>query len=496
MKKQPPAILKYPRRLAQRFEYGENSENKLLLLRRRVKRMFDTPLHRWATPVLICGNFACVTLLWALPRAMPNRNINLASNFFLNLALVSFLLLPLSAKSASLDQTNAPQGTESVEAHLGKAYEAMRSERYADAAREFRAALELDPTLVMRARFPLAVSLFEQRNYPEARAEFEKVRGDAGDQPGIYYYLGRIDQEQQNYKGATENLSKAAAKPPYPDTAFYLGTAYLKAGDEVNAERWLKEATRLDSNDSRAFYQLATLYRKQGRTEEANQAFARTKEEKASSDKLTQLKVQCDQELNHGLTEQARSVCEKLNDPDNADKLLALGVLYGQHGFLQDALAPLKRAAEISPRSLQVQYNLAYTYFQLGRYSDARAPLERAVQRWPDLFPLRSLYGNVLWKLGDTSGAYKELSYANKLNPQEKSTQELLYQATVILADQAEAKPAANDAIRYWKEAANLRPAQPEPHYHLSQLYAKTGRAQLAKQEQQEADRLTNLQAP
>ena len=146
---------------------------------------------------------------------------------------------------------------------------------------EFRAALEQDPTLVMRARFPLAVALYEQRDYPAARTEFEKVRNDAGDQPGIYYYLGRIDQEQQNYKGAIALLTKAAAKPPFPDTAFYLGIAYLKNGDEADAEKWLKQATQVDSKDSRAFYQLATLYRKQGRTEEANAAFARTKGRKS-----------------------------------------------------------------------------------------------------------------------------------------------------------------------------------------------------------------------
>jgi len=427
---------------------------------------------------------------------MPIRNITSDLRFFLSFVAVLTLLSPSSARSAPPAQGNNSETTQTVEGHLGKGYEAMRSERYEEAAHEFRAALEADPTLVMRARFPLAVALFEQRNYPDARAEFEKVRKDAGDQPGVYYYLGRINQEEQNYKGAIENLAQAAVKPPYPDTAFYLGMAYLKAGDEANAEKWLKEATRLNSSDSRAFYQLAILYRKQGRTEEANAAFARTKEEKASSDKLTQLKVECDQELSHGLTEKAREVCEKLDDPQNADKLAALGVLYGQHGFLGEALGPLKQAAAISPRSPQMQYNLAYTYYQLGRFSDARGPLEQATRHWPDLFPLRSLYGNVLWKLGDTQGTYDELSSANKLNPQDNSTQDLLYQATVILADTSEKRAATNDAIRYWKEAAKLRPAQPEAHHRLSLLYAKSGRPQLAKQEQQEADRLTNAKEP
>jgi tetratricopeptide (TPR) repeat protein len=411
---------------------------------------------------------------------------------------IVFLVLfsPTGLPGAFRNQQAAQESPENVESHLGKGYEAMRSERYEEAAAEFRAALALDSSLVMRARFPLAVALFEQRKYPDARAEFERVQKEAGDQPGIFYYLGRIEQEEQNYKGAIENLSQAVEKPPYPDTTFYLGMAYLKSGDESNAEKWLKEATRINASDSRAFYQLGVLYRKQGRTQEATQAFARTKEEKVSSDKLTQLKVECDQELKNGLTEKARSVCEQLNDPDNADKLTALGILYGQHGFLQDALAPLQRAAEISPKAPQMQYNLAYTYFQLGRYSDARVPLEQSTQHWPDVFPLRSLYGNVLWKLGDTAGAYAELSYAHKLKPEEKSTQDLLYQATVILADQAETKSATSDAIRYWSEAAKLHPKQPEPHAHLSVLYGKSGRAQLAKQEQAEADRLTASKAP
>ena len=404
-------------------------------------------------------------------------------------------VLPV-AQSTLLARGTPQEAAPDADTHLGKAYEAMRNERYGDAASEFRAALAIDATLAMRARFPLAIALFEEKDYPASRAELLQVRKEAGEQAGVSYYLGRIDLEEQHYEGAVENLSKAAAKPPFPDTAFYLGLACLKAGDERNAEKWFKEAARANPGDSRAVYQLATLYRKQGRTEEANQAYARTKAEKASSDKLTQLKVQCGEELAGGLTERARELCEQLNDPDDAARLTALGTLYGQHGFPEEALPPLRRAAELSPGSPQMQYNLAYTYFQLGQFSQARAPLEQATHRWPDLFPLNALYGNVLWKLGDTSGAYQALRAAHKLNPDDKPTEELLYKSTVILADQAEIRTATADAIRYWKEAAKLRPAQPEPHSRLAALYTKTGRAQLARQEQQEADRLTAAPNP
>jgi tetratricopeptide (TPR) repeat protein len=409
---------------------------------------------------------------------------------------VPFGPLPAIAQVVGNEGNQLQVAGQSAELHLGRGYQAMRSERYGDAVQEFRAALAIDSTLVMRARFPLAIALFEQRNYPDSRAEFEKVRQEAGEQPGLFYYLGRIDQEEHNYKNAIENLSKAAATPPFPDTFFYLGLAYLKDADEPNAEKWLKEAIRVNPDDSRALYQLATLYRKQGRTDEANETFARTREKKASSDRLTQLKLECGQELEHGLTEKARSLCEHLDDTNDAEKLTALGILYGEHGLLEEAVVPLRRAAELSPRSPLMQYNLAYTYFQLGRFSEARLPLEEATRRWPDLFPLRALYGNVLWKLGDTPGAHEALAYAHGLNPDDKATEALLYQSILILADQSERKSASVDAIRYWKEAAKLRPSQPEPHRRLSLLYAKTGRPQMAHQEQKEADRLSDPKVP
>src|SRR5690242_12497711 len=59
-------------------------------------------------------------------------------------------------KSAS--QSNAE---DTPRAHLGAGYENLKNNRYDAAAREFRAALALDPKLLLQARFSLAVSLFE-----------------------------------------------------------------------------------------------------------------------------------------------------------------------------------------------------------------------------------------------------------------------------------------------------------------------------------------------
>ena len=36
--------------------------------------------------------------------------------------------------------------------------------------------------------------------------------------------------------------------------------------------------------------------------------------------------------LDQGLPEQSHAICDQLYDPDNAEKLTALGTIYGQHG--------------------------------------------------------------------------------------------------------------------------------------------------------------------
>jgi Flp pilus assembly protein TadD len=123
-----------------------------------------------------------------------------------------------------------------------------------------------------------------------------------------------------------------------------------------------------------------------------------------------------------------------LYDPDDAEKLTALGTIYGQHGDLEAALKPLRRAAELAPESPQMQYNLALTYYQLNRFKEARRPLANTIQRWPDLFQLNALYGAVLSKLGEDLAAYQALRHAHQLNPQESGAVDRLYIATLGLA--------------------------------------------------------------
>src|SRR5438309_2078130 len=114
---------------------------------------------------------------------------------------VATVLAGLPSRTVSQESPAAkPAMQNTLEAHLGRGYDALKQDRYDAAVSEFRAALELDPKLVLKARFPLAVALFEMHKFDEAHREFESVRREVGDHPNILYYLGRLDIESRNFE--------------------------------------------------------------------------------------------------------------------------------------------------------------------------------------------------------------------------------------------------------------------------------------------------------
>jgi hypothetical protein len=48
----------------------------------------------------------------------------------------------------------------------------------------------------------------------------------------------------------------------------------------------------------------------------------------------------------------------------------------------------------------------------LNQFEQARAPLALSFKRWPDLFQLNALYGDVLAKLGDDLPPYHALQHS------------------------------------------------------------------------------------
>ena len=202
-----------------------------------------------------------------------------------NPILLAFLLLLAGTPGPSQQQSAMP-----VDTYLGRGYEALKLDRYEEAIQDFRAALGIDPNLVERAQFPLAVALFELHRPEESRREWEAIRSKLGDHPNVLYYLGRIEVESRNFAAARSDLTTAATQPPFPDTYYYLGFACLKQNDFENAEKWLSRAEEALPRDARIPYQLGQLYQKLGRRQEAETQLARSERIRQQDDHERQLK--------------------------------------------------------------------------------------------------------------------------------------------------------------------------------------------------------------
>jgi tetratricopeptide (TPR) repeat protein len=312
-----------------------------------------------------------------------------------------------------------------VEAHLGRGAKLMQDQLFDAAAGEFEKALAIDPTDV-RARYQYAVCLLTVGRNDEARHEFERVRKQAGELPPVTYYLGRLDLLANDYASAIKRLGSVAENPPLPDTAFYLGVAYISAGNVAAGTKWLERAVKLMPRDYKVHYRLARAYSAAGREQEASreyELYSRFRDEHKNTEKDVRA---CTTALRTEPRAAAREVCHRMYDPNDPDRLTLLGQLYGDAGAFNEALEPLQRAVRLDPASFEAWHNLGVTYFRLKRYREARQPLEKAVALRPEYYGSVVLLGATLYMLGDDEAALPVLEHAHRLNPGDAQTAAVL----------------------------------------------------------------------
>jgi tetratricopeptide (TPR) repeat protein len=408
----------------------------------------------------------------------------IAISFFL---FVSVHAVGLPAATAG-EQVVSPG--DAAEAHIGKGYEYVQSERYVEAAKEFRAALALNANLP-RVRYQLAVCLFATGQREESRVEFDRLLRETSGDPALIYYLGRLDLLDGKIESAVRRLESVAAAPPFPDTSYYLGTAYMKKDELRRAEEWLKDAAKQDPRDFRVHDHLARLYQKAGRAEEAEKEYALSTELRQSYNEASRQSVACSHDLETVPLEQARKTCRKLFAPDDSDKLTTLGMLYGGHGYFEEASEPLQQAEQLDPESFEIEHNLGLTYFRLKRYKDARGPLEKAVALRPDFFGSIALLGATLFALREDERAFHALSKAHRLDPQDADTDNLLFKVAGMLARKKYDQEDYAGCLEYLKTAAQIYPSDVEVHRRLAEVYGHLGRREDAGRESREAERLS-----
>ena len=158
------------------------------------------------------------------------------------------------AGAAGMSQAHVPsvqgrsvqvQGS-GAEAHFSRGVQLMQEQLFEAAASEFEQALAANAA-APKAHFEFAVCLLSLGRNDEARRQFEQVQKLAGESRYVTYYLGRLDLMQGSLDSAIRNLTIASSKPPFPDTAYYLGYAYLKKRESSSKRCTLRPVTILTS---------------------------------------------------------------------------------------------------------------------------------------------------------------------------------------------------------------------------------------------------------
>lgn len=334
------------------------------------------------------------------------------------------------AQGASARAHGATAGERQVqgagaEAHLSRGVQLMQEQLFEAAASEFEQAVALnaaDP----KAHLEFAVCLLSLGRNDESRRQFEQVQKLAGESRYVTYYLGRLDLLANDYASAIKRLGSVAEEPPFPDTAFHLGVAYISSGDVASGTKWLERAVKLLPRDYRVHYRLARAYSSSGHEQEANREYklySQLRDEHKNTEKDVR---ECTSALRAGPLAAAREVCHRVYDPNDADKLTLLGQLFGDAGAFAEALEPLNRAVQLDPNSFEAWHNLGVTYFRLNQYKEARAPLEKAVALRPEFYGSVVLLGATLYMLGDDAAALPVLERAHRLNPADAQTTAVL----------------------------------------------------------------------
>lgn len=329
--------------------------------------------------------------------------------FVLASKLSAVFLLSLAALAQPVPSNQATS-------FLGKGNQFMQQRLFERAIAEFSQALRVDPGL-QAARYQLAVCYFTLGQNDASRREFERLKQQAGPSHEISYYLGRILFLAGDSAGAIRELALLPSDPKIPDADYFLGLAYILAGDQKKGIQWLEHCAQAKPRDFHVHYRLARVYANAGRKAEADREYGLYNKyrdaERTTEDKMRA----CSAALDSKAPDKIAEACAHLVDQNDPENLELLAEIYGAHSQYADAVEPLTRAVRLDPGSYDAWHNLGLSYFRLQRYQEARQPLEKAAALRPDIFDTLNLLGATLYVLGDDKAALPVLERAHQLRP-------------------------------------------------------------------------------
>ena len=294
-----------------------------------------------------------VTVPQQVPRARFYRRVGLVSLVVI-LAVYSFLSLRRNMVWQSrytLAAATVLDSPGSSRAHNDLGGLHLENDRYEDAMREFRKALELDPSN-QRALINLGIVLSRTGRQAEA---VERLNEAIALDPGsalAHHNLGHIYYRAGKLKEAISEYQEALAVEPYnAEVRSNLANAYLMRGMTDEAILEYEKALAVKPNLVGAYANLSQAYLRKGRLDDAV--------------------VACKRAL--------------ALDPGSAKTHNSLGNIHMMQGNFHGAISEYEQAVTLDPDYGRAHGNLCNAYCRVGDYSLAAVHCDRALKLGVDI---------------------------------------------------------------------------------------------------------------
>jgi tetratricopeptide (TPR) repeat protein len=165
---------------------------------------------------------------------------------------------------------------DSISIHTLMAETYREMEDYISAEREYQIVLELDPNS-FPALLGAAATYLQENSLTPARAMIERALALNTEDPEANYIAAEIDVEERKFDAAEPHLKIAlkADERLLPRVHALLGRLYASKGDTARAIVELQQGLIAD-DDGSVHYQLARIYQRAGRKQEADEMFRET----------------------------------------------------------------------------------------------------------------------------------------------------------------------------------------------------------------------------
>lgn len=283
--------------------------------------------------------------------------------------------------------------------------------------------------------------------YERAIALYEKALAASPDAPALPGELGALLLAAGRAEKALPLLERADRLAPSPQSAYRLGLARARLGDEAGAEREYRRALALRQGHGPARIALGNLLRARGDTKGAV-----------------------------GLLAAASQVG---SNEERARALVALGAAHLAGGQRAEAEAAFGRAIEFAPARAEIRLGIARAWLASG--SDERRDLDRAAQvlaraaeMAPDVPQVHAALGRAREKRGDLTLAAEAYDRALRLDPAYRYARRRMLRLALQTRDFSRAR---HDAERLVADA----PEVPEHHFLAALVADREGREDEAR---------------